>query len=193
MSEPKEADSKDRSDVASSETAEHGETMIDDVQDDDQEPAVDGLEQLRTELDEATKLHLRSQAELENFRKRMRRDMEDERKYASLPLMRDLLAVVDNIQRAIESSAESDDASGLLDGVKLVAGQLATILEQHNCKRIETLGAPFDPNLHEAIGQEPSEEHAANTVVKEVQVGYQLHDRVIRPAIVFVSSGPPES
>jgi molecular chaperone GrpE len=148
------------------------------------------LQALKSKLDETEKLYLRSQAELENFRKRMRREMEDERRYANLPLMRDLLTVVDNIQRAIEAAQTSEEKSGLLEGVNMVAGQLATILERYHCKRIEALGKSFDPNLHEAIGQEPSETHPANTVTREMQAGFQLHGRVIRPATVFVSLGP---
>lgn len=151
------------------------------------------LESLKSKLDEANNLYLRSQAELENFRKRSRRELDDERRYAGLPLIRDLLSVLDNLQRAIEAAEKSEGSSGLLEGVKMVADQLQSVLDQHHCKSIEAIGAAFDPNLHEAIGQLPSDQHPANTVTQETRIGYQLHDRVIRPSQVFVSTGAAEN
>jgi molecular chaperone GrpE len=80
-----------------------------------------------------------------------------------------------------------------LDGVKLVATQLENILKEHGAVRIDTVGTPFDPNFHQAIAQEPSDEHPAGTITRAFQAGYKLHDRVIRPAQVFVSTGPAKS
>jgi molecular chaperone GrpE len=100
------------------------------------------------------------------------------------------LPVFDNLQRAIDAAQQSSDGKNLLEGVQMVATQLEAILQQHGCVRIETVGAAFDPNQHEAIAQEPSTEHPAGTVTRATQVGYKLHDRVIRPAQVFVSTGP---
>lgn len=148
-------------------------------------------DRLEAELDEAKNAALRSQAELENFRKRMRREMDDERRYASMPLLRDLLAVLDNMHRAISASEDSNETAGLLEGVKMVSDQFLAVLDQNDCTPIKSVGSPFDPNLHEAIGQESSAEFAANLVSREMRVGYQLHDRVIRPSQVFVSTGPP--
>jgi molecular chaperone GrpE len=98
------------------------------------------------------------------------------------------LPVLDNVQRAIEAAEKSTDGSGLLDGVKLVAQQLQGVLEQHHCVKIEALGAAFDPHLHHAILQQPSEEHPANTVIMVTQEGYKLYDRVVRPSQVIVST-----
>lgn len=145
---------------------------------------------LEQQVREANDRALRSHAELENFRKRSQRELIEERRYAIVPFAKDLLAVVDNLERAIEAAQKSPDASGLLEGVKMVSTQLDTILKQHDCVRIETVGATFDPNFHQAIGQEPSHEHPAGTVSRAFQSGYKLHDRVIRPATVFVSTGP---
>ncbi len=144
---------------------------------------------LQGKLKDAESRVLRAQAELENYRKRMRREMEDDRKYAILPVLRDVLNVVDNLNRAIEAAEQSENTGGLLEGVKMVATQLETALEQHQCKRIESLGQPFDPNLHEAIGQEPSNDYPQNSVTRELRAGYVLHDRVIRPSQVFISTG----
>jgi molecular chaperone GrpE len=145
---------------------------------------------LETDVKAANDRVLRVQAELENYRKRARRELEDEKRYATLPLMRDLLNVVDNLERAIGSAEQSDNPAGLLAGVKMVAVQLHNVLEQYGCRRLDAHGAPFDPHVHEAIAQEPSDEHPPSTVTRVTQAGYQLHDRVVRPAQVFVSTGP---
>ena len=149
------------------------------------------LAKLRSELEVANDLILRAQAELENFRKRSRREIVEERRYATLPLLRDVLPVVDNLKRAIESATDANSFAGLLEGVKLVADQLDTVLTQHDCQLIDALEAEFDPHFHEAISQIPSQECPAGKVVHVSQVGYRLHDRVVRPSQVVVSTGPP--
>jgi molecular chaperone GrpE len=148
----------------------------------------ENADQLRAELEQAKDRALRCQAELDNYRKRAAREMDEHRRYASISLMRDLLPVMDNIQRAIEAAEKSTDGSGLLDGVKLVAQQLDNVLECHHCVKIKALGEPFDPNLHHAILQQPSEEYPPNTVIMVTQDGYLLHDRVVRPSQVIVSA-----
>lgn len=158
---------------------------------DEAETSDAAITRLEQELSDADQRVLRVQAELENFRKRVRREMEDERRFAIVPLVKDLLHVVDNLERAIEAAHASPDSQGLLDGVKMVASQLQGVLAQHHCQRIADVGEPFDPNQHQAIAQEPSAEHPAGTVTRAAQVGYKLQDRVIRPAQVFVSTGAP--
>jgi len=143
------------------------------------------------QLAEAKDRALRAQAELENFRKRAHREMGEERRYANIHLMRELFPVIDNIDRAIEAAEKSSEASGLLEGVKMVAEQLQSVLARHHCLPIDAEGQPFDPNLHEAISQHPSDEHPENTVLLVTQKGYQLHDRVARPSQVVVTSKPP--
>lgn len=146
---------------------------------------------LQAELQEAKDRALRIQAELENYRKRAAREMQDERRYANLPLMRDLLPVLDNMDRAIEAAEKTHDTADLLEGIKMVAQQFAEVLERHDCVRIPALNEPFDPHLHEAVSQRPSDEHPVGTVVIETQSGFQLHDRVVRPSQVIVSSADP--
>jgi len=148
------------------------------------------LQQLREELDEVKDHALRCAAELDNYRKRAAREMSEERRYANIGLLRDLLPVLDNIHRAIESAEKSNDAAGLLQGVQLVGQQLDTLLGRHHCHRIEALGKPFDPSFHQAIAQQPSAEVPANSVMYEALPGYRLHDRVVRASQVVVSSGP---
>lgn len=149
------------------------------------------LAKLREELADANDRALRAQAEVDNILKRARREIDEERRFANLPLLRDLLPVLDNIGRAIDAAAKSDDAAGLLTGVKMVAQQLEAMLQGHHCQKIAALEHPFDPHCHQAISQQPSAEHPENTVVMVVQEGYRLHDRVIRPAQVIVSKAPP--
>lgn len=151
-------------------------------------PTDDIAGQLATEKDRV----LRLQAEMENLRTRTAREVNEERRYAALPVVRDLLPVVDNIDRAIEAAEQAGEAAGLLEGFKLVRQQLITTLEQNHCKVIEAVGQPFDPQIHEAILQQPSDEQPANHVLQQTQTGYQLHDRVVRAAQVIISSGPAE-
>lgn len=147
---------------------------------------------LRAELEEVKDRALRCQAELENYRKRVARQMEEERRYACMGLMRDLLPVWDNTLRAIEAGEKTQDIDGLVAGFKMVADQLERALARHHCTRIPALHQPFDPHVHEAISHLPSDQ-PANTVTVVVQDGFQLHDRVVRPSQVVVSSGPPEA
>jgi molecular chaperone GrpE len=149
---------------------------------------------LEQSLQGAEDRFLRSQAELENSRKRMRREMEDERRYACLPLIRDMLTVMDNLNRALSSSqSSSTEEAPLLTGVRMVANEFQSVLEKSNCRRIPAEGMPFDPNFHSAIGQIPTKDHSPGTVVRVVLDGYQLHDRVVRPAQVLVATAPVET
>ena len=152
----------------------------------------DEIEQLRAELEEAKDRVLRAQAELENYRKRVQREMDEQRRYAALPLMRDLLPVLDNMGRAIEAAETTHDTASLLEGVKMVFDQFLDALARHDCSEIVALHEPFDPNLHQAISQQPSADYPANTVVLVSQSGFRLHDRVVRPSQVIVSAPPAE-
>lgn len=143
------------------------------------------------ELAAANDRLLRLHAEMQNLRNRTSREITDERKYASLPVVRDLLPVVDNIDRAIEAAEKAGEAENLLSGFRLVKQQLHAILTQHKCVPIEADGQEFDPHFHQAILQQPSAEVPAGHVMLVAQTGYKIHDRVVRPAQVIVSSGPP--
>jgi molecular chaperone GrpE len=153
-----------------------------------EESAESEVEKLRTDMQEAGDRLLRAQAELENYRKRARRELDDAIKYATMPLLRDLLPVLDNFGRAIAAAEKTpEQGGGLLDGVKMVSQALESALARHDCKKIEALGKPFDPAFHEAISQQPSAEHPPQTVMLVAQDGYTLYDRVVRPAQVIVS------
>ena len=130
---------------------------------------------------------LRVAAELDNFRKRKEREIGDLRKYANQALLRELLGVVDNLERALTSARESGHPEALMAGVEMTLKELLKIFNQFGVTPIEALEQPFDPNHHEAVMQEPSDAFPANTVIKELQRGYLLRDRLLRPAMVVVS------
>jgi len=157
----------------------------------DEIPSTEG-KGLEAELEEARDRALRVQAELENYRKRVARQTQEERRYAQMPLMRDLLHVWDNMGRAIEAAAGADHTEGLLEGFKMVIQELEDVLDRHHCTKIDADGKPFDPHLHEAILQQPSEDHPPGTVAQVARVGFRLHDRVVRPSQVIVSAAAPE-
>jgi molecular chaperone GrpE len=154
--------------------------------------SISGADELTGELAAANDRYLRLQAEMQNLRNRTSREIADERKYAALPVLRELLPVLDNIGRAIEAAEKAGEAENLLAGFRLVRQQLETILTRHECEPISPEGELFDPHFHQAILQQPSADVPANHVMMVTQTGYKLHDRVVRPAQVIVSSGPPE-
>lgn len=133
---------------------------------------------------------LRLQAEIQNLRSRQARELADARRYAGIDLIRDILPVLDNIDRAIGAAGDAKEVASLLDGFKLVRQQLVTSLAQHGCTEIPAAGEVFNPDLHQAILQQPSADVPAGEIMMVTQAGYQLHDRVVRAAQVIVSAGP---
>lgn len=134
--------------------------------------------------------NLRLRAELENVRARTARELTEQTRYAALPLVRDLLPALDNIDRALEAATKAGDGGPLVEGFRLVRQQIASVLQQHNVREIPALGEPFAPQFHAAILQQPSAQAPANQVTMVTQTGYQIFDRVVRPSQVIVSSGP---
>ena len=132
----------------------------------------------------------RSMADLDNFRKRVYREMDDERKYQALPALKSLLPVFDGLDRAVFAASQSKNFDDLLNGLQMTIKQVIVTLAGHGAKAIVAEGQPFDPNLHEAISQAPSAEHPPMTVLHDVERGYMLHDRVLRPSKVIVSVAP---
>ena len=148
--------------------------------------------ELTARLNDADARAMRAQADLENFRRRMRREMDDQLKFANQPLITELLPVIDNVYRAISAASKDEAASGLLEGFLMVAQQLISTLKKFHCEPIDAVGEVFDPNKHEAISQMPSDEIEKGSVIQAIQEGYVLHDRVIRPSQVIISGGPAE-
>ncbi|MDR1959019.1 MAG: nucleotide exchange factor GrpE [Planctomycetaceae bacterium] len=148
------------------------------------------LSQLEAELRQTTDKMLRAHAELENYRRRASREMDDIQKYASAGLIRDLLPVWDNMGRALEAVEKTHDADSLIEGVKMMYEQFVTVLKQYHCERIEAVGEPFDPHIHESISKMPSNDYPPGTVIFESQAGFKLHDRVVRPSQVVLAAEP---
>jgi molecular chaperone GrpE len=149
------------------------------------------VEALEQEAKEAHDRLLRVSAEFENYKKRAAREMNDFRKFANESFVKAMLPVIDNLDRAIESSNNKKHAdSSMVEGVNMTLKEILKVLEQFGVKRFDSLGNIFDPGLHQAVMQEETEEHAENSVVKELQKGFMMHDRLVRPAMVVVSKKP---
>jgi molecular chaperone GrpE len=157
----------------------------------DQAHAGDSPSALEAELAAERDRNLRLRAELENVRTRTSRELIESARYAALPVIRDLLPVLDNIDRAMEAAQKSGEQGPLVEGIRLVRQQLVNIFNQHNVREIEATG-PFNPQFHAAILHQPHNDVPADNIVLVAQPGYQLHDRVVRPSQVIVSSGPPQ-
>lgn len=135
--------------------------------------------------------YLRAVADAENMKKRLAREKADAIRFGNEALLRDVLPVLDNLELAIEHADPATDGKSVVEGVELTLRMFRDVLERHGLKPIEaTAGSPFDPNVHEASGIEPTSAFAPNSVVRQLQRGYFLHDRLLRPARVTVAGDP---
>ena len=150
--------------------------------------AVVSNDDIEHKLKDAEERVLRAQAEIENVRKRGQRELQDILRYGEMSLLRDILPVLDNIERAVDASAQTTDIESLREGFRMTATQIEKILETHNCKHIETDNVVFDPAVHEAISQQPGGGAEPGSVIGVTSRGYVLHDRVVRPAQVIVAA-----
>lgn len=146
-------------------------------------------EVLQSRFNELQDQHVRLAADFENFRKRVLQEREALLKYGAENTIQSLLPILDNLDRASSSLSAESDPTMLYKSFEMLSKQLMDTLASQGLTRIETVGQPFDPNFHEATGQVESDEHPENTVAQEIQPGFKLHDRVLRPALVMVSSG----
>mgnify|MGYP001179796723 FL=1 len=158
------------------------------VEDTEQLESNAGTDGLSSQLQDAEERVLRAQAEIENVRKRGRREYEDLLRYGEMNLLRDILPVLDNIERAIEASESTTDVETLREGFRMTASQIEKLLESHGCETIKTENEVFDPTVHEAISQQPGNGADPGTVIGVTSRGYVLHDRVVRPAQVIVAA-----
>jgi molecular chaperone GrpE len=139
------------------------------------------------QLEDTIALLKQTQADFENYQKRASRERDAERKYAVGPLARELLPALDNLQRAMDAAKQVGESGPLVQGVAATQAQIVQMLGRHGITPIEAQDQPFDPNKHEAVMQRPSADHPPGTVVQVLQNGFQIHDRVLRPASVVVS------
>ena len=161
------------------------------------ESASSASEQQALSLEEEVKAvqdrYLRLAAEFENYKKRAQKDQAEYAKYANERLLRELLPVLDNLQRALRHAQQSGGTNGLIEGVELTCKQYLEVLSRFGVRPIPSVGQPFDPAVHQAVATVDPQGRAPNTIVEEYEKGYYLHDRVLRPAIVTVAaSGPDE-
>ena len=137
---------------------------------------------------------LYAQAETQNVRRRMEKDVTDARNYAATGFARDILSVWDNLSRAVDaipdSLREDDKMKGLVVGLEATQRELEKVFKQHGVERIAAVGLPLDPNQHQAMMEVPSADHEAGTVIQEMQSGWMIKDRLLRPAMVGVAKKP---
>lgn len=146
------------------------------------------IEKLKEENSALKDQYLRKHADFENFRRRMNKEKQDSIKYGNSGLLKDLIEVIDNFERAIKTSADSDDLESFREGIAMIEQQFTSMLNSKwGLKKIEAVGQEFDANLHEALMMEDSEEVEETTVLEDFQTGYKLHDRILRPSKVKVA------
>lgn len=148
------------------------------------------LAQAKAEAASLKERLLRTAADFDNFRKRSKRDIDDAERRGKEGLLKDLLPVFDNLERAVVHASQSNDAKAIAEGVRMVLKQFLDTLERANIKRVESVGASFDPNVHEAIQQIETADQPPGTVVAEVQAGYQIDNKLVRAAMVVVAKAP---
>ncbi len=154
------------------------------------EAAPDPLGQALVEAAQWKDAALRAAAELDNFRKRSAREVSETVKYANANLLESLLPVLDNFDYGMAAAKAEAEGSNLYVGLSMVLRQVQDFLKDHGVEEISAVGAPFDPNTHEAVSLQPSESVADGVVLSQTRKGYKLRDRLLRPASVIVSSGP---
>lgn len=156
----------------------------------DQAPPT-ALEAAQAEIQALKDRNLRLLAESQNAAKRAARERDEALRYAEFNFARDLLVVIDDFERTLETTKDKPELQAVAEGVRIIYEHFLKVLAQRGIKQIEAVGKPFDPSFHEALLQQPSAEHAAGTVMQELARGYIMHERVLRPTRVIVSSGPP--
>lgn len=167
------------------ESAENGETVDATTA---AEPSREA--QLEAERDKLKDQLLRTAADFENYRRRARKDVEDAERRAREDVLRDMLQLVDNLERAVQASESATDVAAVADGVRLVLRSFDDIAQRLGLERLQSVGERFDPNLHDAVQQVESAEHEPGTVITEVLGGYRAGNKLLRPALVVVAKAP---
>ena len=173
------------------------EQFRDDGEDEDdavEESLDDALAALRGDLETAKQDVLYAKAETQNVRRRLEKDVQDARNYAATGFARDILSVSDNLARAVQSVPEAlredEKLKGFIAGIEATQRELDKVFGQHGITRIASTGMPLDPNQHQAMIEIPSDDHEPGTIVQEMQAGYMIKDRLLRPAMVGVAKKP---
>jgi len=154
-----------------------------------EESQENALTRLEGDLARFKDLALRSQADFDNYRKRAAREKEDAIRYANLNFLERLIPIFDNFELGLTAAKSSGEASSILTGMDMISKQLSDFLIETGVQAIDSTGQSFDPNLHEAVAQEESDEIPEGIVLRQLRRGYRLRDRLLRPAMVIVSKG----
>lgn len=154
----------------------------------EEESVIDEHEQLKQQFDELNQRYLRVHADYENFRRRTKEEKEAAAKYRAQQLVEGILPVLDNFERALMVESEIEETKSVLQGMEMIHRQLLEALKNEGVSPIQAVGEPFDPHLHQAVMQVETDEYESNVVVEELQRGYKLHERVIRPSMVKVNA-----
>ena len=161
---------------------------------DDGEILSDAIAQLKSDLEAARQEVLYAKADTQNVRRRMEKDIQDARAYAATGFARDILSVADNLGRAIDSIPQElrddDKFKGLVAGIEATQREIDKVFGQHGVTRIAAMGLPLDPNQHQAMMEIPTDDAEPGTIVQEMQAGYMIKDRLLRPAMVGVAKKP---
>lgn len=156
------------------------------------DPKVSALEAKVVQLEKQASDYKLLIADFENSRKRLAQDNERQRKFAAEPVVRDLLSVIDNLERATDAAKQSGETGVLSQGVNATIGMFVDVLRRHGVSRVDVgPGSTFDPNVHQAVSEMPTNDHPAGSVAVVLQGGFMFHDRVLRPASVIVAVEPP--
>ncbi len=167
---------------------DENEARVEQEGDSEQEQEGKSQEEFEAEIAELQQRVLRVQADYDNFRRRSREERESAAKYRSQPFIEGLLPVLDNFERALLVKPEQDETKSLLQGMEMVYRQMLDVLNNEGVEVIETVGQKFDPQIHQAVMQVEEEGFESNQIVEELQKGYKLKDRVIRPSMVKVNA-----
>ncbi len=179
-------------DVKATETEEHSEavaaeTLDTEVSTEEEQEPVDEIQELREQLEVEQNKYLRLLADYDNFKRRTQKDKELANKFRAQSLLTDILPVLDNFERALSVPTKSEESASLLKGLEMVQKSLVEAVNREGLEKINALGEPFDPNFHQAVMQEKDGNAEAGTVLQELQTGYILKDRVLRPVMVKVN------
>jgi molecular chaperone GrpE len=188
-----ESDTFDKTEPSAEEAAPDGDAAAAEFAESASSAGEQQPKSLEVELKAVQDRYLRLAAEFENYKKRVQKDQAEYTQYAHERLLRELLPVLDNLQRALQHAQQPGGTNGLIEGVELTCKQYLEVLSRFGVKPIPSVGLPFDPAVHQAVATVDPKGQAPNTIVEEYEKGYYLHDRVLRPATVTVAaSGPDE-
>ena len=175
-------------------TKEKGETQEDHKKKKKKEEVAEefqkALEEKEESIKELNNKYLYLQADFENFKKIKAKEKQDLLKFGNEVLIKELIPVIDNLERAIDHAGNSEDSKGIVEGVKITLNEFLKVLERTGVERIDAMGKKFDPNFHEALFQEEKNDVEPDTVTSEIQKGYTLNGRLLRPSRVSVSKKP---